>query len=409
MIFKVINGAVEEKALQVIKFSFQTVCLFSAIVLTSWCYYKYSLDKDVSSLNYKMFNHEPGSLYPSISLCIVNPYLEDSLKRHGSDVNSSSYVKYLMGGYWSKNMTSVDYEKVTINMKNYLKNLFIQFTDDTQMQLSMDDNENEMIEMFYVGYTSPMDKCFTFDMPYKPNVQISAFRLTVMKKIFPRGIRPARVRRSLDHGDPSQGFGISFHHPGEYLRFFSTEQYSWTARKENNESNFAMVYRLSSMEVWKRRNKPSKPCVEELGDDDKLVMQNVVDEIGCKPPYLSSTRSSNICTSISDLRSAYGMLVRVLQLDPTNYPPPCQIIHNLIIDFEEYDLPGDAKSDPFFIVEISQGVAYYKEIEQVRAYDEETLIGNSGGYIGLFLGCSLSQVSRNDQEYITLSEYVLGI
>ena len=89
------------------------------------------------------------------------------------------------------------------------------------------------------------------------------------------------------------------------------------------------------------------------------------------------------------------MQVRVLQLDPANYPPPCQIIHNLIIDFEEYELPNDAKGDPFFVVEISQGVAYYKEIEQVRAYDEETLIGNSGGYIGLFLGCSLSQVSRN--------------
>ena len=112
-----------------------------------------------------------------------------------------------------------------------------------------------------------------------------------------------------------------------------------------------MVYRLSSMEVWKRRNKPSKPCIEELGDDDKLVMQNVVDEIGCKPPYLSSTKSSNTCTSISDLRRGYGMLVRVLQLDPTNYPPPCQIIHNLIIDFEEYDLAIDAKGDPFFVVE----------------------------------------------------------
>ena len=28
----------------------------------------------------------------------------------------------------------------------------------------------------------------------------------------------------------------------------------------------------------------------------------------------------------------------------------------------------------------------YKEIKQVRAYDIQSLIGNAGGYLGLFLG-----------------------
>ena len=31
----------------------------------------------------------------------------------------------------------------------------------------------------------------------------------------------------------------------------------------------------------------------------------------------------------------------------------------------------------------------YKEIEQVRAYDVQSLVGNVGGYMGLFLGYAI--------------------
>ena len=34
----------------------------------------------------------------------------------------------------------------------------------------------------------------------------------------------------------------------------------------------------------------------------------------------------------------------------------------------------------------------YKEIKQVRAYDAQSLIGNAGGYIGLFLGYALREL-----------------
>ena len=34
----------------------------------------------------------------------------------------------------------------------------------------------------------------------------------------------------------------------------------------------------------------------------------------------------------------------------------------------------------------------YKEIDQVKNYDMESLIGNIGGYIGLFLGYSITAI-----------------
>ena len=36
--------------------------------------------------------------------------------------------------------------------------------------------------------------------------------------------------------------------------------------------------------------------------------------------------------------------------------------------------------------------ARYMEIMQIRAYDGQSLIGNAGGYVGLFLGVALIQL-----------------
>ena len=35
---------------------------------------------------------------------------------------------------------------------------------------------------------------------------------------------------------------------------------------------------------------------------------------------------------------------------------------------------------------------HFKEIKQVRAYNVQSLIGNAGGYIGLFLGYTLKEM-----------------
>ena len=48
------------------------------------------------------------------------------------------------------------------------------------------------------------------------------------------------------------------------------------------------------------------------------------------------------------------------------------------------------KSDIFHVMVNFQG-ATYMEITQSRAYDAQSLVGNAGGYFGLFLGVALIQ------------------
>ena len=402
MVFKIFGltimfSSVLEGNLKVlIKYIFQSLCLFSVIVLNSWCYYKYTLDKDISSLNYKFFNQDESSIYPSMSLCVVNPYIEHRLEKYGKDVNSSSYAEFLLGKYWSNNMSTIVYDEVTIDLNDFIKGLFIQLRNGTKHQWSKG-GENSLIPSFYANYKSPLTKCFTIDMPYIKDVQISTFQLMVHKRIFPGHIRPPRVVRPIDMLTQWAGFGIIFHYPGQQLRSFSREKYSWPSREENNGNSYAMIYRFSSMEVWKRRNKPSKPCIDKWVNDDKYVLEKVMEQVGCRPTFWSYINDLPICKTKNDLEKINKQMANILiikSLDANDHPPPCQVIHNMQIDYEEYDLFGEETQNDFFIIDITQGVEYFKEIEQVRAYDEETLIGNSGGYVGLFLGCGLLQVRK---------------
>ena len=59
----------------------------------------------------------------------------------------------------------------------------------------------------------------------------------------------------------------------------------------------------------------------------------------------------------------------------------CTSISSLTFTYGEIDIDG---SD-FFLVRINYP-KHYRESKMIRAIDIQTLIGNAGGYIGLFLG-----------------------
>ena len=88
----------------------------------------------------------------------------------------------------------------------------------------------------------------------------------------------------------------------------------------------------------------------------------------------------------------------------TDHPPPCQQIEKIIYFFDEFSwlvdnwisLPTESQSlgngtppeedDRMFEVLLNFLDGTYMEIQHAKAYDGWSLVGNAGGYIGLFLG-----------------------
>ena len=70
------------------------------------------------------------------------------------------------------------------------------------------------------------------------------------------------------------------------------------------------------------------------------------------------------------------------------YPSPCQNIENLSYDYSEKS-GADSRREPRFMVLVHFPNRKYRQITHVQEYDIESMVGNIGGYIGLFLGYSL--------------------
>ena len=48
--------------------------------------------------------------------------------------------------------------------------------------------------------------------------------------------------------------------------------------------------------------------------------------------------------------------------------------------------------DDGWLISVMYGDEEFKEIKQTRAYNFQTLIGNAGGYVGLFVGYTLKEI-----------------
>ena len=82
----------------------------------------------------------------------------------------------------------------------------------------------------------------------------------------------------------------------------------------------------------------------------------------------------------------------------THYQPPCKSIQKILYsyeelnDLEEWTDGWPNEMDRLFevILEFTDGT--YMEIEQVQDYGPQDVVGDIGGYLGLFLGFALLQI-----------------
>ena len=76
----------------------------------------------------------------------------------------------------------------------------------------------------------------------------------------------------------------------------------------------------------------------------------------------------------------------MISYQPNGISPPCKVMANIDYVYEESDFGGDGKGfTKGFTVSLSlpDNVKLIKHSKQI---DVQTLVGNVGGYIGLFLG-----------------------
>ena len=137
------------------------------------------------------------------------------------------------------------------------------------------------------------------------------------------------------------------------------------------------------MDILKRRNKRMDPCLPDDRNFDQVILDEYLGKVGCKAPYQRTNKRFEICASKEKIAEANSNI-----LGRGKKPrKPCTSASTMIFSYDEaeYDANG---SDWFHVFLLYP--SEYREIRMVQAIDLQTVIGNAGGYIGLFLGNPIS-------------------
>jgi hypothetical protein len=195
------------------------------------------------------------------------------------------------------------------------------------------------------------------------------FGLEIKKYIFRGGIRPAE-----------DGISVSFHYPGQFFRSIDNARWEWPTHIQSQNQTLYMMMRMTTFEVTLRRKSRKQKCNENWKEYDFNVARNHSEKIRCRPVYWIWDSSYPICNSSEKMKMS-------LSWSHHQIMQPCQSADK--IEFEHMDkyvpvsdfVPADS-----FVVSVEMRVSGIKVIEQKRAYDFQSLIGNCGSYIGLLLG-----------------------
>ena len=378
---------------------FHAICILGTIALIIWCIYMYALDEDMTVIEFEKFHTEPDYIYPSISLCNSDIFYERELKKFG--INQTLYERYLRGEYFEEGISNIPYEDVSYNPADKLLGIKfwqeyatngIQNPDQYYWYNHLQRNESSPPEWTPSFHVEPFNhwyghiyKCLTVDVPFVPNQHLSWIHVIMKKSFFPNGLRPISINSGAM-------FMVSVGFPNQRQRY-STSSVTWDTEVTNK--SYAMRFQVTGMDVIQARNKKSRRCDEEWRKYDEKAKSNRIASVGCVPPYWKSQYPEDnfqICSNKTDMKTLYR------DADWNRHTTPCRRMTRLTTNYMEFPTiyhdkeVGPEYQDQYLAVYLYFPRASFKNIVLVRAFDIQTLIGNVGGYIGLFLGHTLLQI-----------------
>ena len=332
---------------------FRIFCVLAAVFMSAFWFHTYSLNHDLCLVDYKPFYETEEDLVPTQSFCLKNPFLQDRLLQEYG-LNESSYLSFLEGNYFSQQMLDIEYEKVTLDISDYITDYYILWTNETEVVYRHPHKLNPIVTSisFNGFWRNGFYRCFDLQVP--KHRDISFFSVLVSNQVFRNNTRPI-----LDD------FFTLIHYPNQLVTSILTKRTKW--KQITSQSTYDMRFEINNIEILRRRNKNENPCNENWASYDDWIISRHERAVGCRTPYHHRLKNSlSICATQEKIRRARF----VLSVDAMNkYIPPCKSMKTVHYRYRETDLAGTKWAGNgkfwFSIVLETQGL---KEIQQSRYY-----------------------------------------
>ena len=367
-----------KKYLHILSALFKCTCGIAAFFMVGFWIIKFHKNEDVSSIEYVSYDTPRDMIYPELSLCIQMPFTSQSILSDSNvSVSVKQYNSYLKGGAETLDeYKRIRYHNVTLDILEYVRLIGIYFRNEpTTENLSCTSVKNcsfvnfeNNFNGFAKGYSM---RCFGFKVQptILENVEdlYVAFQPSLNDQIY-------KIQENI--------FGqifLALNYPGQILRATGPWKPVWNAPKN---SLGVLSITVSAVEILRRRNKYNDPCLEGGALFDHMVLKEHHDTVGCSPPYQTSDKP--LCATRKQLNDSKYEITEMKSRYHKTIKRPCEELANIVFAADERQYSVEAFNDTLkFYYTYPEKI---KVVQQIKSVDLHSLIGNIGGYIGLFLG-----------------------
>ena len=384
------------------------LCLTCAVYMIYQQCKAYIENKDSSSVLYRQFSEEVHDNYPTWSICFTD------------------YTGHIFT--FNKDRTKPTYETTEEERKRakLYRDMLMGYENITSnfSSLEYDDSVKHVLAILWKGMSSSQiifdgkavwrqaaDNVSTipFDLAYQdPNMMCFTKRdeLVIGKK------------REYDtifmnlHYLYNQGMHLQFyfHHTGQLMKQLQIgflHEIDAAGKKELMDTYRKKMrtpirqYQLTEVEILNKRATASTPCDPDLKSEDSVIIVEIIKLVGCIPTYWK--QFSILDRSLADYagcdkQEQFQKFARFLPHFATgnhfsekiqhSYMPPCEETKSWGKTTKNQVYPG-----ALFFQKVIYVADVYKSITNNEAFSGQDLWSQIGGFVGIFLGYSLLQVT----------------
>ena len=350
---------------------FKLICGVVVISMLSYWLVKYFKDEDLCLVDYKSTSNLNEESLPALSICLHNPVLDEKLEQINPNINKTIYYEYIRGNSNAEDLNDFDdvnYDDVIFKMTDYIDEITIGWKNGTIQNLSI---RNQDIVGFHNVFSGEIHDAFYACQGIEVNDKFK-------KQIVNFVVYYNRNRTVDSMLVPKGNAFLMLYYPNQFL--LSPLNVYMFSLPSNRSSNNYLYCNIDGIELLRRRNKFKDSCTPGFSSFDNFVLKHHLESNQCRPSYITNNENYPICSDEKMKSAKYDMYEKKYD---EKLSKPCGTMSKIDYTYALEPFYPEVKSRFAIAVIYPEKI---KIITQTQSVDLHALIGNIGGYIGLFLG-----------------------
>ena len=354
------------------KFCFTIMCIVITISMVGYWFYKFAAeDRDIGVVDYQSFEESSSNPFPVVTFCFDDIFIPSNMP---NKINVTEYTQYLQGEFTKEIYGKIDYSNITMDLGDYFLYGQVKWSNETiyRDNVLVFTHTNNFNGFYYWG---SFRKCFEVSSNIEDHRYVKEVNLFYNK---------SKLLSDLESDYPLSLF-FNIHYPGQFLLAPNDPTHININEGWDNYNVW-----IEDVELLKSRNSQRRTCTPDIRtlSYDNQVLQKHIKHNGCRPPYLRQYKEFPVCKTQKKLKDAMYSFNEVRR---KYIPISCNRISKIYYSPHEA-VELEVNSTWSFLLVFPD---YHRIITQSKEVDIHSLIGNIGGYVGFFLGHTISTYIPN--------------